>query len=64
MTKNRGTWLAPGGLYLDPNPSNSMYFRCIFNKIDQLWDSISPQPLDGSFSNFKLNTTLYHVIAG
>ena len=34
--KNLGTRPVPGGLYLDPNPSKSMYFRCIFDKIDQL----------------------------
>ena len=38
-----------------PELPKSMYFRgFFFMEIDQLLESISPQPLDGSISNFKV----------
>ena len=39
VKKTLGTRPAPGVFYLDPNSSKSMYFQCIFDKIDQVWVS-------------------------
>ena len=62
VKKNRGSRPAPGGLYFDPDPSKSMYFHCVLAKIDQLWESISPQLVIGSFSNFKLKLNAYQIL--
>ena len=60
--KIHGSTPAPGVLFFHPDPSKSMYFHRVLAKIDYLWESISPQPLLGSFSNFKLKVIAYRIL--
>ena len=45
-----------------PRAAKTNVFLRFFMEIDQLWKSISPQPLIGSFSNFKLKMFPYNCI--